>query len=117
MTISGFHHVTAIAGDAQQNLDFYTQSLGLHLVKRTVNYDDPGTHHLYYGDAQGSPGSLLTFFPWGSQRKGIGGTNVAQAVSLQGRDSSRPFEWETSPRQAARQDWRPALRGNQAPSA
>lgn len=69
----GIHHVTAIAGDAQQNLDFYTGLLGLRLVKRTVNFDDPGTYHLYYGDEQGSPGTIMTFFPWkGAPRGSLG---------------------------------------------
>ena len=58
------HHVTAIAGDARRNLDFYTGVLGLRLVKKTVNFDDPGTYHLYYGDGSGQPGTILTFFPW-----------------------------------------------------
>ena len=62
--ISGIHHVTAITGDAQQNLDFYTGILGLRLVKVTVNYDDPGSYHLYYGDDLGRPGTALTFFVW-----------------------------------------------------
>lgn len=68
-TISGIHHITAIAGDAQKNYDFYTRVLGLRLVKKTVNFDDPKTYHFYYGDEQGTPGTILTFFPWGS---GIG---------------------------------------------
>ncbi len=58
------HHVTAIAREPQRNLDFYAGTLGMRLVKLTVNYNDPGTYHLYYGDALGRPGSLLTFFPW-----------------------------------------------------
>jgi glyoxalase family protein len=61
---NGIHHVTAIAGPARRNLDFYTRVLGLRLVKKTVNFDDPGTYHLYYGDMTGSPGTILTFFPW-----------------------------------------------------
>ncbi|HEU0004928.1 MAG TPA: ring-cleaving dioxygenase [Terriglobia bacterium] len=68
--ILGIHHVTAIAGDPQQNLDFYTGVLGLRLVKLTVNYDDPQTYHLYYGDAHGTPGTILTFFPWPRAKKG-----------------------------------------------
>ncbi|PRH86810.1 ring-cleaving dioxygenase [Labrys okinawensis] len=64
MSSKGIHHVTAIAGPAQRNLDFYTRILGLRLVKKTVNFDDPGTYHLYYGDEAGHPGSILTFFPW-----------------------------------------------------
>lgn len=60
----GLHHVTAIAGPARRNLDFHTGILGQRLVKKTVNFDDPGTYHLYYGDEAGSPGSILTFFPW-----------------------------------------------------
>ena len=63
----GIHHITAMAGDAQANLDFYTRVLGLRLVKRTVNFDDPGTYHLYFGDHDGTPGSILTFFPWGAK--------------------------------------------------
>jgi glyoxalase family protein len=69
------HHVTAIAGNARQNLDFYTRILGLRLIKKTVNFDDPGTYHLYYGDDYGRPGTVLTFFPWAnavSSRKGTG---------------------------------------------
>ena len=66
----GIHHVTAIAGDPQQNLDFYTRILGLRLVKLTVNFDDPSTYHLYFGDQAGRPGSLLTFFPWPGAAKG-----------------------------------------------
>jgi glyoxalase family protein len=60
--ITGIHHVTAIASDPQQNLDFYTGVLGLRLVKLTVNFDDPTTYHVYYGDRLGTPGALLTFF-------------------------------------------------------
>jgi catechol 2,3-dioxygenase-like lactoylglutathione lyase family enzyme len=61
--IGALHHVTAFAGDPARNLDFYARVLGLRLVKRTVNFDDPGTWHLYYGDQEGTPGSILTFFP------------------------------------------------------
>jgi glyoxalase family protein len=60
----GIHHVSAIAGDPQANVDFYTRVLGLRLVKRTVNFDAPETYHLYYGDESGAPGTLVTFFPW-----------------------------------------------------
>ena len=73
----GIHHVTAIAGSAMRNLDFYTRTLGLRLVKKTVNFDDPGTYHLYYGGEVGRPGTILTFFPWphaASGRVGIGET-------------------------------------------
>ena len=62
--IQGLHHVTAIAGEAQRNLNFYTQVLGLRLVKKTVNFDDPGTYHFYFGNETGDPGTILTFFPW-----------------------------------------------------
>ncbi|HWM80841.1 MAG TPA: ring-cleaving dioxygenase [Pseudolabrys sp.] len=64
MRKNGIHHVTAIAGAARCNFDFYTRVLGLRLVKKTVNFDDPGTYHFYYGDETGQPGTILTFFPW-----------------------------------------------------
>jgi glyoxalase family protein len=73
--LGGLHHVTALAGSAQQNLDFYAGFLGLRLVKRTVNFDDPATHHFYFGGPDGAPGTLITFFPWGRfrpSRKGAG---------------------------------------------
>jgi len=72
--ILGIHHITAIAGDPQRNLDFYAGVLGLRLVKLTVNFDDPGTYHLYYGDGIGHPGTILTFFPWPQAPKGRRGT-------------------------------------------
>ncbi len=84
--IVGLHHVTAIASDPQRNLDFYTQVLGLRFVKRTVNFDDPGTYHFYFGDDAGSPGTILTFFPWPHARRGLSGagetTRTAFSVPL-----------------------------------
>ncbi len=77
MSQHGIHHVTAIAGPASRNVGFYTRTLGLRLVKKTVNFDDPGTWHLYYGDEAGSPGTILTFFPWehaAAGRLGVGET-------------------------------------------
>lgn len=73
-TINGLHHVTAISGDPQRNLDFYAKTLGLRFVKKTVNFDDPGTYHLYYGDEVGTPGTALTFFPWEHLPRGQSGT-------------------------------------------
>jgi glyoxalase family protein len=77
MTSHGIHHVTAIAGDVRRNVAFYTRDLGLRLVKKTVNFDDPGTYHVYYGDETGTPGTILTFFPWAHVapgRLGVGQT-------------------------------------------
>jgi glyoxalase family protein len=78
MIQNGIHHVTAIAGPARRNLDFYTRTLGLRLVKKTVNFDDPGAYHLYYGDAAGSPGTILTFFPWENAAAGRNGVGELQ---------------------------------------
>jgi len=78
--ILGLHHITAIAGDAQRNYDFYTKALALRLVKKTVNFDDPGTYHFYYGDEVGTPGSILTFFPWEGIQKGRIGTGMATEI-------------------------------------
>ena len=66
----GIHHITAIVGDPQENVDFYAGVLGLRLVKKTVNFDDPGTYHLYFGDETAKPGTIITFFPWGDAYKG-----------------------------------------------
>jgi glyoxalase family protein len=77
MTSSGIHHITAISGDAARNARFYRDVLGLRLVKKTVNFDDPGTYHLYYGDEAGSPGAILTFFPWAHAAKGRAGVGSA----------------------------------------
>jgi glyoxalase family protein len=79
--IAGLHHVTAITADAQKNIDFYTETLGLRLVKVTVNYDDPTTYHLYYGDGLGRPGTILTFFVWPGGMPGqIGRGQVGQTA-------------------------------------
>ncbi len=79
---AGIHHVTAIAGDPQRNLNFYAGVLGLRLVKLTVNYDDPGTYHFYYGDETGHPGSIVTFFPWRDAPKGRSGVGQISILSL-----------------------------------
>ncbi|MDX8046854.1 ring-cleaving dioxygenase [Gracilibacillus sp. S3-1-1] len=67
---AGIHHITAIVGHPQENVDFYAEVLGLRLVKKTVNFDDPGTYHLYFGDDGGKPGTIITFFPWANARQG-----------------------------------------------
>jgi len=72
--VSGIHHITATANDPQRTLDFYTQVIGLRLVKLTVNCDNPGTYHFYFGDEVGSPGTILTFFPWPHVPQGEIGT-------------------------------------------
>ncbi|MEM6283023.1 MAG: ring-cleaving dioxygenase [Chloroflexota bacterium] len=78
--IQGLHHITAIASDPQKNVDFYHKVLGQRLVKTTVNFDDPGTYHLYYGDKVGSPGTIMTFFPWKGMRRGKVGNGETAAT-------------------------------------
>ncbi|MCX6219235.1 ring-cleaving dioxygenase [Spirosoma sp.] len=82
--ILGLHHITAIANNAQRNYDFYTHVLGLRMVKKTVNFDDPSTYHFYYGNETGTPGTILTFFPWegiGQGRTGVGmATEIGYSV-------------------------------------
>src|SRR3954453_20298777 len=80
--VNGLHHITAIAGPAQENLDFYAGILGMRLVKRSVNEDDPGTYHLFYADAVGHAGTDLTFFPWKNMPAGRPGTGLTNEVSL-----------------------------------
>ncbi len=80
--ILGLHHVTAIAGDPQINVDFYVGVLGLRLIKKTVNFDDPSTYHLYYGDGVGSPGTVMTFFPWPGVRRGTLGSGQTSATAF-----------------------------------
>ena len=80
--MSGLHHVTAIAGNAARNLAFYTDTLGLRLVKKTVNFDDPGTYHLYFGDEAGSPGTILTFFPWDHAAPGRNGVGATEQIAF-----------------------------------
>lgn len=80
--LGGLHHVTAIAADPAENLDFYTRVLGMRLVKRSVNQDDPGTYHLFYADAAGHPGTDLTFFPWVHMARGRKGTGLTVEVAL-----------------------------------
>jgi glyoxalase family protein len=80
--MSGIHHVTAISGKAPRNFDFYTNVLGLRFVKKTVNFDDAGTYHLYYGDEVGHPGTILTFFPWEHAAPGRGGVGETHETAF-----------------------------------
>jgi len=81
--IKGLHHITAISGNAQENLDFYAGILGMRLVKKSVNQDDPGTYHLFYADAEGHPGTDLTFFPWEQLAPPLMGHGLANEVLLE----------------------------------
>jgi catechol 2,3-dioxygenase-like lactoylglutathione lyase family enzyme len=81
-TIRGIHHVTAISGAPQPNIDFYVGFLGLRLVKLTVNFDDPGTYHLYYGNELGQPGTIMTFFPWPDSFQGKAGPGMAAVTAF-----------------------------------
>ena len=91
MPLLGLHHVSCLCGDPQSNLDFYAGVLGLRLVKRTVNFDDPGSYHLYYGDGRGTPGTLLTFFPLPEAAPGRPGAGGWGAISLAARPDSVAF--------------------------
>jgi glyoxalase family protein len=91
MPHSPIHHVTAISGPAARNLDFYARVLGLRLVKKTVNFDDPGTYHLYYGDEAGHPGSIVTFFPWAHAAPGRAGVGEAAETMLRIPESAIGF--------------------------
>lgn len=92
--ILGLHHITAIAGNAQRNYDFYTKTLGLRMVKKTVNFDDPQTYHFYFGDKTGTPGSILTFFPWERVKKGKNGVGMATEIGYSVPEGSLDF-WKT----------------------
>lgn len=111
MSTHGIHHVTGIAGNPQSNVDFYVGVLGLRLVKRTVNFDDPTRYHLYYGDGLGSPGTVVTFFAWDTRnikgRPGTGQvTTTSFAVPVQSLDAwSRRLEAKGSPRTGRRRAW------------
>lgn len=89
--ITGIHHITAIANNAQRNYEFYTKVLGLRMVKKTVNFDDPGTYHFYYGNENGTPGTILTFFPWEGIGQGRTGTGMATDIGYAVADGSLDF--------------------------
>jgi glyoxalase family protein len=91
--VLGLHHITAIADNAQRNYDFYTRVLCLRMVKRTVNFDDPATYHFYYGNEQGTPGTILTFFPWEGIGSGAPGIGMATEISYSINKESLEF-WE-----------------------
>ncbi len=90
-TLPGLHHVTAITANAQANIDFYSGVLGMRLVKLTVNFDDPGSYHLYYGDELGRPGTIMTFFAWPGAGRGRVGPPQVTATSLAVPEDSLPF--------------------------
>lgn len=111
--ISGIHHITAIASDPQKNLDFYAGLLGLRFVKRTVNFDDPGSYHFYFGDAAGSPGTILTFFPWPDARRGVSGSGSVTATAFAVPVGSLPA-WRTHLQAAGVRDLTASTRFGQA---
>jgi glyoxalase family protein len=91
--IQGLHHITAVASDPQKNVDFYHHILGQRLIKKTVNFDDPGTYHLYYGDEVGTPGTIMTYFPWRHVQRGKKGNGEIAAVGYTIRPESVGF-WQ-----------------------
>ena len=103
-SVRGLHHVTAIAGPAQENLEFYVGVLGMRLVKKSVNQDDPGTYHLFYADAEGHPGTDLTFFPWAQMAPPREGYGRSVEVSLTVPPDSLAFWGERLTRYGARTD-------------
>lgn len=94
MTIQGLHHITLVCSDAQRTVDFYTRVLGQRLVKQTVNFDDPGSYHLYFGDEVGRPGSAITFFEWPGAPKGYPGIGGTHHFALQVADYDGLLKWK-----------------------
>ena len=102
--VGGLHHITAIAGPAQENLDFYAGVLGMRLVKKSVNQDDPGTYHLFYADGEGHPGTDLTFFPWSHMAPPRIGHGLGVEVSLTVPPASLEFWSQRLTRYGSRQE-------------
>src|SRR3974390_1747720 len=94
MKLEGIHHITAITGDAPGNVEFYTGVLGMRMVKRTVNQDDPSVYHLFYGDEHGSPGADLTFFEYPGAAPGRAGAGMVHRIVWRGSDDDAPDFWE-----------------------
>lgn len=94
MSIQGLHHITLVTTDAQRNIDFYTRVLGLRFVKKTVNFDDPGSYHLYFGDKTGAPGTAITFFEWKGATKGAPGIGGTHHFALTVRDYDGLLQWK-----------------------
>jgi glyoxalase family protein len=94
MTILGLHHITLVCADAQRTVDFYTQALGLRLVKKTVNFDDPGSYHLYFGDEAGRPGTAVTFFEWAGAPRGQWGLGGTHHYALAVNDHNGLLKWK-----------------------
>lgn len=94
MTILGIHHITLVCGDAQRTVDFYTQVLGLRLIKQTVNFDEPSSYHLYFGDEYGTPGSIITFFEWPQAPRGHPGIGGTHHLALQVADLDGLLQWK-----------------------
>ncbi len=94
MTIQGLHHITIVSSNAQRTIDFYTQALGQRLVKKTVNFDDPGSYHLYFGDEVGRPGSAITFFEWPHAPKGHPGIGGTHHLAFQVADYDGLLKWK-----------------------
>ena len=94
MTIEGLHHISIVSADAQRTIDFYTRVLGQRLVKKTVNFDDPGSYHLYFGDETGRPGTALTFFEWPRAYSGAPGIGGTHHLALQVGDYDGLLKWK-----------------------
>ena len=94
MSIQGIHHITLVCSDAQRTVDFYVGVLGLRLVKKTVNFDDPGSYHLYFGNEVGSPGSAITFFEWPRAPKGHPGLGGTHHFALRVQDYTGLLKWK-----------------------
>ncbi len=94
MTIVGLHHITIVSGDAQRTVDFYTEVLGQRLIKQTVNFDDPRSYHLYFGNHEGQPGTVLTFFEWPHAQRGHPGIGGTHHVALQVADEAGLLRWK-----------------------
>ena len=94
MELQGIHHITAITADAQANLSFYAGTLGLRFVKKTVNFDDPGAYHLYYGDERGTPGSILTFFAYPGVPRGMAGEGMIHRIAWRVADGAALDFWQ-----------------------
>src|SRR4051812_49481254 len=97
MALEGLHHVTAITADAQANVDFYVRRLGLRMVKKTVNFDAPDVYHLYYGDARGTPGSILTFFEFPGARRGRAGDGMVHRILWRDHPEGARASWVHRP--------------------